>query len=147
MRRRAGGSFLLEALISVLIVAFAILGSIGMLARSMQNVDDAKFRGEAAYLANSLIGQMWVADRTLANLVAQFDSGAGGAGYTEFKTMVEQRLPNATLLTQEVVVTQGPTPNASNVVITVRWFPPGDVTVMNDANAHRYQTAATIAAN
>ncbi len=57
-RARQSGSFLLEALIAILIVALGVLGSVGLLARSMQDVDDAKFRGEAAYLANSIIDQM-----------------------------------------------------------------------------------------
>jgi type IV pilus assembly protein PilV len=146
-RARERGSFLLEALISVLIVAFAILGSIGLLARSMQNVDDAKFRGEAAYLANQLIGNMWLANRQTANLIATFDSGSGGAGFVEFQTMVEQRLPNANLLTQEVTVTAGPTATSSNVVVTIRWKGPGEPGLINDANAHKYETAATVGAN
>ncbi len=138
---RQSGSFLLEALISTLLVAFAILGSIGLLARSMQNVDDAKFRGEAAFLANTLIGNMWIADRTPANLVAQFDSGSGGAGYLEFQAMVNQRLPNAGLFAQDVVVTPGPTATSSDVAITIRWQGPGET------SAHQYQAAATIGTN
>src|SRR6185369_10766683 len=58
------GSFLLEALISVLIVALGILGLIGLQARAFQNIDDAQYRAEAAYMANALLGQMWVYDRT-----------------------------------------------------------------------------------
>ena len=147
VRSRQSGSFLLEALISTLIVAFAILGSIGLLARSMQNVDDAQYRGEAAVLASTLIGNMWIADRTPANLVAQFDSGAGGAGYLEFQNMVNQRLPNAALLTQAVTVTPGPTATSSDVVITVRWKGPGEAGAIDDLHAHQYQVAATIGAN
>jgi type IV pilus assembly protein PilV len=59
---RQRGSFLLESLIAVLIVALGVLGLLGLLGRSMQSVDDNKYRGEAAYLANGLIGQMWVSD-------------------------------------------------------------------------------------
>ncbi len=145
---RQSGSFLLEALIATLLVAFAILGSIGLLARSMQNVDDAKFRGEAAFLANSLIGNMWIADHS--NLVAQFDSGSGGAGYLEFQNLVNQRLPNAASLTQDVTITPGPTPTSSDVVITIRWIDPGDLVpgfIIDDAHAHKYQVAATIGTN
>jgi len=63
--RRLGqrGGFLLEALIAVLIVAFGVLGLIGLQARAIQNVDDAQYRAEAAFLANSLLGQMWVYDQ------------------------------------------------------------------------------------
>src|SRR6266498_678720 len=90
---RQRGSFLLEALISVLIVAFGILGLIGLQARAIQNVNDAQYRGEAAYLANAYLGQMWVADR--ATLNANFDDASAGPAYTEFKAWVGQRLPGA----------------------------------------------------
>jgi type IV pilus assembly protein PilV len=71
LANRQSGSFLLEALIAILIVALGVLGSVGLLARSMQDVDDAKNRGEAAYLANMLIGRMWTSDRLTANLTAE----------------------------------------------------------------------------
>ena len=73
-RYRQQGSFLLEALIAILIVALGVLGSVGLLARSMQDMDDAKNRGEAAYLANQLISQMWLSDRVTANLDTEFGS-------------------------------------------------------------------------
>jgi Tfp pilus assembly protein PilV len=38
---RQQGSFLLEALISVLIVALAILGLMGLMARGLQDVDES----------------------------------------------------------------------------------------------------------
>ncbi len=69
---RQRGSFLLEALVAILIVAFGILGLLGLEARALQNVDDAQYRSEAVALANSYIGQMWVADQT--TLAANFDS-------------------------------------------------------------------------
>ncbi len=87
------GSFLLEALISVLIVALGLLGLIGLQARAIQNVDDAQYRAEAAYLANALLGQMWVHDPKTAQLMADFDDTAGGPNYTEFKAWAAQRLP------------------------------------------------------
>jgi type IV pilus assembly protein PilV len=136
------GSFLLEALISVLIVAFGVLGSIGLIARSMQTIDDAKYRGEAAFLASSLVAQMWIANK--ATLSAEFDSTAGsGAAYKEFKAVVEQRLPNAASLAQDVFVSAGPTPTSTNVVITIRWQSPGD----DPSVVRQYQSAATIGSN
>lgn len=118
------GSFMLEALIAILIVALGILGTVGLYARSIQNVDDAKFRGEAALLANTLLGQMWVNDTKQANLTAKFDSGSGGAEYVEFAAMVAQRLPNSVPPT--VTITAGPTPTSSTVQITVQWANPND---------------------
>ena len=59
-----GGVILIEALIGILIFSIGILALIGMQAAAMKNTTDAKYRSEAAFLANQIIGQMWV-DRTL----------------------------------------------------------------------------------
>ena len=131
------GSFLLESLIAVLIVALGVLGLLGLLGRSMQSVDDNKYRGEAAYLANGLIGQMWVSDRAL--LAAKFASGGAGAEYAEFKALVQQRLPNAR--DPDVLVGAGPTPTSRIVQITVWWQIPGSV------DEHQHQATATIGMN
>ena len=136
-QRRHGGYFLLEALIAVLIVALGVLGLVGLLARSTQNIDESKYRGEAAYLANAYIGQMWIADKS--TLDAHFSDGGGGAEYAEFKAQVAARLPNATPPT--VTVAAGPTPTSRVVQVEMHWHVPGST------DDHQLQTAATIGAN
>lgn len=141
-RLRARGSFLLEALISVLIVAFGVLGLIGLEARAIQNIDDAQYRGEAAHLANAYLGQMWVADS--ATLAADFASAGVGAPYSEFKAWVGQRLPGAAIAGNEpfVEVTKsGITDTSSTVHITVYWQPPGEPV------RHQYDVIATVGGN
>jgi len=133
------GGFLLEALISVLIVALGILGLVGLFARSVQNVDESKFRAEAALLANSLIGQMWIADR--ATMVNNFDSSMGGAAYTEFKTVLNQRIPGSTVADPIVTITPGPAPNSFDVVITVFWQTP------STGVQHQHWASGTIGRN
>lgn len=138
---RQRGSFLLEALIAVLIVALGILGLVGLQARAIQNTDDAQYRSEAAFLANDLLGRMWTSNQ--ANLVADFATGgAAGTPYDDFKTLVEARLPGATATAPTVTVAArfGDVTMGHDVAITVFWQPPGDV-------QHRYQTAATVKLN
>lgn len=140
--RRQRGSFLLEALIAILIVALGVLGSVGLLARSMQQVDDSHNRGEAAYLASWLIGQMWVSNRDTATLDATYGSASAGAGYNDFKSMVQQRLPNAG--DPVITVAAGPiaaTTTNSLVTITITWTPPSEST------QHQYNVTASIGAN
>ena len=141
------GSYLLEALIAILIVAIGVLGVVGLYVRSMQNVDDAKFRGEAALLVNTLVGQMWVSDTSFASLQAKFDSGVGGPGFTEFAAMVAQRMPNSVPPT--VVVAAGPTLTSTDVLITVQWIHPGDNDPLLPAllKYRQYQVNATIGSN
>ncbi len=141
-RRRQRGSFLLEALVAILIVAFGVLGSIGLLARSIQDVDDAKYRGEAAYLASTLIGEMWLQDRSQAALDAKYGSVGAGAGYTDFVSRVQSRLPNGAV--PELTVTAGPTTTSSNVVVVIRWHLPGDLAAAPD---HFHRANATIGTN
>jgi type IV pilus assembly protein PilV len=120
------GSFMLESLIAILIVALGVLGMVGLYARSIQNVDDSKFRGEAALLASTLVGQMWVSDPQFSSLNAKFDSGVGGPGFVEFAALVAQRFPNS--IPPVVTVSLGATPTSSDVLITMNWRRPGDTT-------------------
>ncbi len=60
------GSYLLEALIAILIFAFGVLGLIGLLGSSIRVTNDARYRAEAANLANAMIADMWTT--TAANI-------------------------------------------------------------------------------
>ena len=131
------GSFLLEALIAILIVALAILGIVGLVARSIQNVDESKYRGEAAALAASYIGQMWVDNRTPATLKAKYESG--GSGFADLDSMAKSRIPGA--LTPTVTIDPGFTVNTSNVTVTLQWKLP------SDSSTHQYQMFAVVGAN
>ncbi len=53
------GAVLLEALISILILALGILALVGLQARMIQNTSNTKMRADAAYLAQQQIGQLW----------------------------------------------------------------------------------------
>ncbi len=87
------GSFLLEALIGILIFSFGILGIVGLQAQSLRHTGESEYRAEAVYLANSLVSQMW-ADNPPVPIAAatylhdKYDSTAGGAGYVAFKNTV-----------------------------------------------------------
>ena len=77
----------------------------------MQDIDDAKYRGEAAYLANQYLSQMWLSDRMTVNLTANFGSppvGRGRSPYTDFVTLLTQRLPNGGDFPPTVDVDPGP---------------------------------------
>ncbi|PJC03819.1 MAG: prepilin-type cleavage/methylation domain-containing protein, partial [Gallionellales bacterium CG_4_9_14_0_8_um_filter_55_61] len=50
---------LLEALIAFLIFAMGLLGVIGLQATAINNTLDARYRSDAAFLANQIIAQIW----------------------------------------------------------------------------------------
>lgn len=146
--RRQRGSFLLEALIAILIVAFGILGLLGLEARALQNVDDAQYRSEAVALANTYVGQMWIADQT--TLAANFSDTAGsGTPYDEFKKVVQARLPGASAKAPNVTVTPAAPPaQGTQVTVTIYWLPPGDTklvnAVTNASGMHQFIATATV---
>ena len=118
------GSALLEALVAILIFSFGVLGLIGILAGSIRATNDARYRAEAANLAQGLIGDMW--STAAADLDAQF--GAGGAKLTAWQTQVANLLPSATGANLPVVdLTQpGLSSQSRSVVVTVFWQMPGE---------------------
>lgn len=50
---------LLEALIAILVFSLGILALIGLQAQSIRNSSEAKYRADASFLANQIIGYMW----------------------------------------------------------------------------------------
>jgi len=88
-RRATRGIALVDALVGVLIFTTGILGIVGLQATAVNTSADAKYRSDAALLANELIGRMWVGDRTQAILTANFNGGnaanaVNGAAYLQW---------------------------------------------------------------
>ncbi len=94
-KNRQSGSMLLEAMIAILIFSMGILAIVGLQAASVRNANDAMYRTTASLLANELIGQMWVSDRTTATLQTNFNSPSGAA-YTVWQVNVKASLPGVT---------------------------------------------------
>jgi type IV pilus assembly protein PilV len=143
------GSFLLEALIALLIMAFGILGIVGLQAQSIRVTNDSEYRAEAVYLANSLIGKMWADD--LGNLKPNYDSTLAGAAYTDFLTTISQPgtglpgvdVPGKVNLPTVIFVDNkdGLSTGSVYVTVTVFWQLPGEKT------PHQYVTSAVIGLN
>ena len=135
---RQSGSMLLEALIAILIFSMGILAVAGMQASAVRATSDAKFRSDASMLANKLIGEMWVSDRTASVLKTNFQGGGGtdGASYTAWTNDVYAILPGAAANPPVVTVaTSGTTTGL--VSITLHWNLPGD-------QPHTYAVVAQI---
>ena len=147
------GAFLLEAMIAILIFALGVLGIVGLQGSAMRFTNDAQYRGEAVYLANSLMARMWADDTDPVALAAKYDSGAGGSGYLAFKQMVST-LPGAPANDPVVEVNPAtcgnppvpvvrPSVQGSVVCITVFWEPPGEAV----PTVHRFETMGVIGLN
>ncbi|MEP7328374.1 MAG: pilus assembly protein PilV [Betaproteobacteria bacterium] len=129
------GSFLLESLIAILIVALGVLGLVGLQARAMQDVDESQFRSEAAFLASDVISRMWISDPNTMDT----DFAVGGTPYNDFKAVVQQRLPGSITAPTITITQRGATATTGfDVLVTVFWQPP------SSPWEHQYQMAATV---
>lgn len=85
------GVMLIEALVAVLVFIIGVLGIIGLQAKMVTNVSEAKYRSDAAYLADQIVGRMWVDQ---ANLAQYGTSNAGAyANRDNWITTVANTLP------------------------------------------------------
>jgi len=124
------GSVILEALIAILIFSIGILGLVGMQATAVSNVSDAKYRADAAFYANQIIGQMWASRVTQTNPAGvsyyavdpTFAWPASGANATVItwagQTGVAGALPNGTAT---IVIDPA---SQQQVTVTLNWQPP-----------------------
>jgi type IV pilus assembly protein PilV len=93
-RPQQRGFMLIEALIAILIFSVGILGMVGLQAAAVNQSTDARYRSEAAYLADQLLSQMWVGDRTVAALQAKYAScGSSCTGWYAWYQRVQGVLP------------------------------------------------------
>lgn len=149
--RQQRGATLLEALVAVLIFSLGVLGLVGLLGAATQQSSDAQYRAVAAELADQLLGDMWIADRSTTNLQTQFGTCASASvcpGYATWAQAVATRLPGVTAdgASQPTVAVA----NDGTVSIVLVWQPPGTAAPPASAAsgsssaAHRYQLVARV---
>ncbi len=139
------GVMLLEALIGILIFSIGILAMVGLQSLSVKNQADAKYRADASYLANQIIGQMWV-DRN--NLAAYANNPtptppsptcnpnsapSANANVLAWAAKVATSLPGATPAIQQIIIGAG-----NQVTVQVCWKAP------QETSYHKYLATAYI---
>ena len=141
------GVMLLEALIAILLFSIGILAVVGLQATSIAQVGQAKYRADAAFLANQVIAQMW-ADRNNIPSYA-WNSGAAPAKVSAWANHVNSSLPAAT--TYKPTITVAPTVYAGppaytdyQVTVTVFWQTPEEANAKTKPPPHSFVTTASI---
>lgn len=114
---RQRGLALIEVLVAVIILAFGILGVVGLQASMTRAQTSSTFRAEASFLAQHLIGDMWT-DR--ANL-AGYDTGICEAACKDFLRRVAAQLPHG-----ESTIKVNTVDGVTTVDIEIRWRLPGE---------------------
>jgi type IV pilus assembly protein PilV len=127
------GVVLLEALIGILIFSLGVLALVAMQAVSVSNVSNARYRTEAAFLANEIISEIWV-DRGAGCGNVDNYKASGGTGQNvpaqRWVAKVQQLLPGSDAFPPEVAVAT-PTFGGKQVTVTLRWKAPEAVAPSN----------------
>lgn len=145
------GSILLEALIAFLIFSMGILGVIGLQATAISNTLDARYRSDAAFLANQIIAHMWadslaVTGTMPTSYVVQpsyacnpCTSANGNVNTQAWVAQIQSGfLPGVTdAANQPSIVING-----NQVTVTLNWQSP-----QSQATAHNYVTKTEIKFN
>ncbi len=111
------GVVLLESMIAILIFSLGILALVGLQASMVKNTSDAKYRTDAAFIAQQRLGVMWADPDNLAN-------------YLEANTDISTLLPNG----KRTVTLPAA---GGEVMVLVTWQLPGQ-------DAHNFTTYARI---
>lgn len=115
---------LLEALIAILVFSIGILAVVGMQGAAIKTVADSKYRSEASFLSNQLLGQMWTDAGNIANY-AYPGTGAVPLAINTWVNQVQTALPGA-MAFPPLVTTTGASAQGALVTIEVRWRSPAE---------------------
>jgi type IV pilus assembly protein PilV len=116
------------------VFAFGVLGLVALLAGSVRASNEARFRSEAAYIANGMISDMWTMDAS--TMTTQF--GGGGAKLVAWTSKASSLLPASTVA---VAMTPGLSSQSSTVDVKITWKLPGST------ETHNYIMTAQIGKN
>lgn len=117
---------LLEALIAILIFSMGILALMGMQATAINTVSESKYRSDAGFLANRIIGQIWADRANLASFACNpcTTTGTGNVDTRAWATEIQSgalQLPGVTDAANQPIITLG----ASNQVqVQLFWQAP-----------------------
>jgi type IV pilus assembly protein PilV len=144
--RKQAGVMLLEVLIAILIFSIGVLAVVGMQAAAINNVNDSKYRSEAAFLTNRLLSQMWT---DAGNIASYSYSGTGGipaalnTWINDPTVGVFKLLPNASTVPPIVTIT-GASVSGAQIMIQVRWLMPEEASQSPVPPPHNYTVIATV---
>lgn len=116
------GVVLIEALIAVLIFSMGVLALVGLQAAMVKNTSDARYRTEAAMIAQERVGLIW---SDAANLNTYLEATP---------VDISTRLPNGTRTTIQTA--------AGEFMVTIQWTPPTDSAA---PETHTYAMLARVA--
>jgi type IV pilus assembly protein PilV len=129
---------LLEALLGILLFSIGILGLIGMQGVSIKNTTEARYRSEAAYLANQIVGRMWLDRANLASYALTTGTTCVVASTTalqQWLCQVEASLPG---ITATPATRPSITVAADTVTVTLHWRVSSNAAITDNSDIRNY---------
>jgi len=123
------GIVMLDALIAIVIFSIGILGMVHLLSAAVGLTGAAKYRTDAAMLADQVIAQMWASDTSIGGSLGTNFSSPSGSAYKAWASGVTtltsySGLPGAKGTPPKIVVDGN-----NNVTVTIYWQSPEDTTL------------------
>lgn len=110
------GFYTIEAIIAIIVFLVGVLGVVQIQTNTIQAVSDAQYRTNASYLADSIIGQMWV-DRP--NMTTY---EPGNPNYDLWLSEVTASMPGVAANPPEITFTN--TASGTRVNVVISWSDP-----------------------
>lgn len=132
------GATLVESLVAILIFSMGLLALMGLQATSLSYSIDSKYRAEASYFADQILGRMWAGggNTSLATYACNPCSSGGNAETLAWMSQIQAAggLPNATA---SITIA------GNSATVSVGWRAPHEPVTAN----HAYITMADITKN
>ena len=135
------GIMLLEAIIAILIFSFGILAVVGMQARAVQDMGQAKYRSDASFLANQLVADIWTNAKNVADY--KWTSGAPPTAVSTWADQVYASLPGA----QDHQPTVEYDAASQEVIVTLYWITPAELSANPKSPPHKFSAVTYINMN
>jgi type IV pilus assembly protein PilV len=137
MMGKQSGVALLEALIGILIFSIGVLAVVGMQAAAVKNVAESKYRMDASFLANEIVGQMWANRANLASY--KLDGGTIDPVAEGWVKKVSATLPGTDKNPPTIDI------GVDNVVtVTIFWQHPDEANQSDPPAPHNYRVVTSI---
>jgi len=137
------GSFILEALISLLLFAVALLALVGLTAQAMNQTGQSKARNDASYLVGELFSEMWVSSSVnLATWVGELQTAVPGATGTIYLSNCDCNAAAGGNVCSSAATGTVTVANPQAVTVCVSWPDKKD-----SSSPHKYQASSMITRN
>ena len=131
------GFSLLEALLGIFIFSIGVLAVVGMQAVAVKSVAESKYRMDASFLANEIIGEMWANRSNLPSYA--YAGGTPPLVLEKWVDKVDASLPGTAANPPTIQIGAG-----NEVTITIFWQHPEEANLAAPPPPHEYMAIASI---